>query len=169
VAYGLLAAWAVHDLEELLAFPRWKQMVVPDLERRYPAVPDRVWHAIESASTRQFTIAVGIVGAQMAAASAVGQATGGRSRYYQLMLSGFGMHAIGHLAATVTARRYTPGAVTSPLVVAPFSAWAIHQCKRAGVWRPISRSDLPFGLALAVAVFGGSHILAHALNKIRPR
>jgi hypothetical protein len=165
VPYGLLLAWAVHDLEEVLAFGRWTRTAVPQLRGRFPRVPDLVWKRLESADAQEFALAVAIVGVFMATASAAGQASGGRSRYFQLMLAGFGLHAVGHVAAAVGARGYTPGVVTSPLVAAPFSAWAMRRLKAAGTWEKLSASDIVPGTALALAVFVGSHALARALNR----
>lgn len=68
---------------------------------------------------RRCPLAVALVGVFMAVASAAGQASGGRSRYFQLMLAGFGLHAVGHVAASVGARGYAPGVITAPLVAAP--------------------------------------------------
>jgi hypothetical protein len=167
VTYGLLAAWTVHDLEEVLTFGRFSRTTVPRLRERLPAVPDRVWRRLESTRTEEFATAVAIVGVLMATASTAGRASGGRSRYFQLMLAGFGLHAIGHVASAVVTRGYTPGLVTSTIIAAPFAVWARGQLKEAGVWRPISADDTLPGAALALAVFGGSHTLARALMQAR--
>lgn len=101
----------------------------------------------------------------MAAASAAGQASGGRSRYFQLMLAGFGLHTVSHVASAVATRGYTPGVITAPLVAAPFAAWAVRQLKAAGTWSRLSARDIVPGTALALAVLPGSHPLARALNR----
>jgi len=75
VAYGLLAAWAAHDLEEVLAFGPWVQHALPRLRERFPGVPDRAWRAVESVDEPEFAVAVGFVGVVMAAASAAGHPT----------------------------------------------------------------------------------------------
>jgi hypothetical protein len=165
VAYGLLIAWAVHDLEEVLAFGPWAQHAVPRLRERFPGVPARALRAVESVDEREFAVAVGIVGVVMAAASAAGQVSGGRSRFFQWMLAGFGLHAAGHLASAAGVRGYAPGVVTAPLVAAPFSVWAIRRLKAAGVWRPASAGDVIAGTALALTVLGGSHALAGVLAR----
>jgi hypothetical protein len=165
VPYGLLLAWAVHDLEEVLAFERWARTAVPRLRERFPRVPGLVWQRLEPADAQDFALAVAIVGVFMAAASAAGQASGGRSRYFQLMLAGFGLHTAGHVATAVAVRGYTPGVVTAPLVAAPFAAWAARRLKAAGVWEKLSARDIAPGAALAVAVFAGSHALARAVNR----
>ena len=50
VPYGLLLAWAVHDLEEVLTFERWKRTAVPRLRARFPRVPGLVWQRLEATS-----------------------------------------------------------------------------------------------------------------------
>ena len=165
VSYGLLLAWAVHDLEEVLAFERWTRTAVPRLRERFPRVPTLVWRRLESADAQEFALAVALVGVFMAVASAAGQASGGRSRYFQLMLAGFGLHAVGHVAASAGARGYTPGVVTAPLVAAPFAAWAMWRLKAAGIWEKLSGRDVVPGTALALAVFVGSRAVARALNR----
>lgn len=165
VPYGLLLAWAVHDLEEVLAFGPWKNAPPSRGCARFPRVPRLVWRQLESEDAQDFALAVAIVGVLMAAASAAGQASGGRSRYFQLMLAGFGLHTASHAASAVAARGYTPGMVTAPLIAAPFAVWARRQLKAAGVWEELSARDIVPGTALALAVFAGSHALARALNR----
>jgi hypothetical protein len=155
VPYGLLLAWAVHDLEEVLAFEPWKRTAVPRLRARFPRVPGLVWQRLESATAQDFALAVAIVGVLMAAAAAAGQASGGRSRYFQLMLAGFGLHTISHVASAVGTRGYTPGVVTAPLVAAPFAVWARRQLKAAGTWEKLSARDIVPGTTLALGVFVG--------------
>jgi hypothetical protein len=165
VPYGLLLAWAIHDLEEVVTFEGWKRTAVPRLRARFPRVPGLLWQQLESTSAQDFALAVAIVGVLMAAASAAGQASSGRSRYFQLMLAGFGLHTVSHVASAVGTRGYTPGVVTAPLVAAPFATWAVRQLKAAGSWEKLSARDIMPGTALALAVFAGPHALARALNR----
>lgn len=124
VALGLLAAWAVHDLEELATMPSWARGHVPGLRQRYPRVPEQVWRRLESVDGREFATAVAVMGGVVAIAAADGHRTGGRSGFYQAALNGFGLHALVHLGQAAAVRGYTPGVVTSPLVVVPFTLWA---------------------------------------------
>ncbi|CAM5660778.1 hypothetical protein SALBM217S_01495 [Streptomyces griseoloalbus] len=41
VTYGLLAAWALHDLEEPATLPGSLRRNVPALRERFPEVPER--------------------------------------------------------------------------------------------------------------------------------
>ncbi|MGW6195356.1 HXXEE domain-containing protein [Kribbella sp. NPDC055110] len=149
VAWGLLAAWIVHDLEELAAMPSFSQRT--DL-------PAPLTKALPMSRTESAT-AIGLTGVAMAAASAAGAATGGRSRFFQASLMGFGLHAGTHLAQSAVLRRYTPGLITTPLVVIPFSVWAWRQLKADDV--PIAPTDRRLAVALAAVV-----PLAHAIARL---
>ncbi|GGQ29501.1 HXXEE domain-containing protein [Streptomyces roseolilacinus] len=161
VTYGLFAAWALHDIEELAFGPRWLRTHLPALRERFPGVPDRVWEAAAAVDEREFAVAVGAMGVIVAAASAAGARTGGRSGFYQGALTGFGLHGLVHMAQAAAVRGYTPGSVTSPLIVVPFTLWARGRLRRAGVLRPARARDAVAGLALATA----SVILSHAVAR----
>ncbi|MFE2164998.1 HXXEE domain-containing protein [Streptomyces sp. NPDC059447] len=152
---GLFAAWAVHDLEELATMTHWSRTRVPVLRARQPGLlPDRVWRRLETAGGREFATAVGLMGLVVAAAAADGHRTGGRSAFFQDSLNGFGLHGLVHLAQAAATRGYTPGVVTSPLLVIPFTVWARGRLRRAGVLRPTRPRDVARGLAVAgVAAF----------------
>ncbi|TCC06070.1 HXXEE domain-containing protein [Kribbella soli] len=149
LAWGLLAAWIVHDLEELATMPSFSQQ--PDL----PAPLTKVLPMSRS----EAATAIGLTGVAIAAASAAGAATGGRSKFFQASLMGFGLHAGTHLAQSAVLRRYTPGLITTPLVVIPFSVWAWRRLKTEGV--PIAPTDRRLTLALAAIV-----PLSHAIARL---
>ncbi|MGW2962499.1 HXXEE domain-containing protein [Streptomyces sp. NPDC001220] len=168
VTFGLLAAWAVHDLEEVATVPRWARGRVPGLRQRFPQVPDRMWQRLESIEGREFATAVAGMALVVATAAADGHRTGGRSGFYQGALNGFGLHALVHLAQAAVVRGYTPGAVTSPLVVIPFTLWARGRLRRAGVLRPTRPREALQGLALAAAATAGTHMVARRLLRRGP-
>jgi hypothetical protein len=157
---GLLAAWALHDAEELATLPRWLRRNTPTLRKRFPAVPEAVWRRAESLDGREFAVAVGLMGATVTAASAAGLATGGRSAVYRTALNGFGLHGLVHLAQSAAVRGYTPGAATSPLLVVPFTLWARGRLRRAGVLRPARPRDAALGLGFAAVATVASHAVA---------
>ncbi|GGQ39381.1 hypothetical protein GCM10010279_56000 [Streptomyces mutabilis] len=63
---------------------------------------------------REFAVAVGATAAVVAAASAAGRLTGGRSAAYQSALNAFGLHGLVHLAQAALVRGCTPGSATPP-------------------------------------------------------
>ncbi|MFC9059487.1 HXXEE domain-containing protein [Streptomyces sp. NPDC057074] len=192
VTLGLLAAWALHDAEELATMPGWWRRNLPDLRERFPAVPEGVWRRAGSVDGREFAVAVGAMAAVVASASVAGRLTGGRSAVYQTALDAFGLHGLVHLAQAGLVRGYTPGSVTSALIVVPFTVWARHRLRRArglrptppphpppgrgrargggraaptpGVLRPTRPRDLARGLALAGASAVAAHTVARRLT-----
>ncbi|WP_181019408.1 HXXEE domain-containing protein [Nonomuraea typhae] len=159
VTWGLLAAWAVHDAEELATMAAWMRENRAQLEERFPRVP---WGRFEL-SQKQVNVAIGLMAGVIAGAAADGARTGGRSPVFQSVLAGFGLHGLVHLAQAAIVRGYTPGVVTSPLMVLPFSVWAWRRLKAAGV--PVRGSAA--GLMAFPAVVGGVHALARLAT--RPR
>ncbi|MGW0392689.1 HXXEE domain-containing protein [Streptomyces sp. NPDC003042] len=162
--FGLLAAWTVHDLEEVATMARWSRSRVPVLRSRHPRVPDRIWRGVTDVDSREFATAVGLMGLVVATAAADGYRTGGRSAFYRAALDGFGLHGLVHLAQAAATRGYTPGVVTSPLVVVPFTLWARGRLRRAGVLRPARARDLARGLGLAAAATAGAHAVARRIR-----
>ncbi|MGX1540922.1 HXXEE domain-containing protein [Streptomyces adustus] len=160
VTFGLLAAWAAHDAEEVVLVPRWARSQVPELRGRFPRVPDRIWRHLESIDEREFATAVAGMAVVVAAAAADGYRTGGRSAFYQGALNGFGLHGLVHLAQAAVVRGYTPGSATSPVVVIPFTLWARGRLRRAGVLRPARPRDVVHGLALAAAATVATQVMA---------
>lgn len=153
VAWGLLAAWVLHDLEELATLPRWSTDAPVTLAGQLPAP---VLRALPMSRTEAAT-AIGLVGAVMTVASARGARTGGQSALFQSALTGFGLHAGTHIAQSVILRRYTPGLITTPLVVIPYALWARRQMRDI----PKATPSPALTVALAAAV-----PLAHAIARL---
>ncbi|MEU2390549.1 HXXEE domain-containing protein [Streptomyces sp. NPDC007369] len=105
---GLLAAWGLHDMEEIATMGRWARERVPVLRARHPWVPDRVWDRLGSVDGREFATAVAVVAVVVGAAAADGHRTGGRSAFYQASLNAFGLHGLVHVAQAAATRGYTP-------------------------------------------------------------
>ncbi|MEU0570066.1 HXXEE domain-containing protein [Nonomuraea sp. NPDC005983] len=158
VTWGLLAAWAVHDAEELATMARWTRTARPRLEQRYPTVP---WERFEL-SQKQVNVALGLMAGVMAGASALGARSGGRSPLFQSVLAAFGVHGAVHLAQAAVWRGYTPGVLTAPVVVIPFSVWAWRRLKAAGVPTRTGPTTLA-SLAAFPLVTGAVHALARIL------
>ncbi|TFV63690.1 HXXEE domain-containing protein [Geodermatophilus sp. DF01-2] len=138
VTWGLFAAWALHDAEELCTMAGWADRARPRLEQNLPWVPAAVWDRM-SVSQEHATAAIGVMACVIGTAAARGAHTNGRSPLYQATLAGFGLHAVPHLASAVVTRGYTPGVLTAPTVVAPFALWAWRRLRRAEV--PIATSS----------------------------
>jgi Protein of unknown function with HXXEE motif len=149
---GLFAAWVVHDLEELLTMATWTR----HMARRLP------W--VRPMSQARVNIGIILMGVVVVAGAVAGARSSGRSGFYQAALTGFGWHALGHLLSAVALHEYTPGLVTAPLLVAPFSLWAWGRLARAGVPRD-GRRATAWGALLTAA----SLLIAHRLAAILTR
>ncbi|MCF3102221.1 HXXEE domain-containing protein [Streptomyces roseoverticillatus] len=160
VSWGLFAAWAANDIEEILTMAPWSRAAVPRLRARFPRVPDRVWSRMEVTQPHVNT-AIGLMALLMAAAAADGARTRGRSAFFRTALTGFGLHGLVHMAQAAAYRGYTPGVATSPTIVIPYSIWALTHLRRAGL-QPASPV---LCLALFPVATGAVHTLARRLTK----
>ncbi|GEK79467.1 HXXEE domain-containing protein [Agrococcus baldri] len=160
--WGLLGAWTLHDLEEAVTMPGWTQRVADDLDLRGLAV---VGHLVRRTRTEVWT-AIALVGVPFAVAAAEGARTGGRSALYQGALLGYGLHAISHIGGTVTARAYTPGLVTTPVLVAGFSIATAAELVQRRV--PLHPATTAVAMALGACV-PLSHVIARRILRHRIR
>lgn len=164
--WGLLAAFAVHDLEELITMADCSVRRSEELRTRYPWLPERALSLMRQ-DQEHVTTAIGLMGLVVAAAAADGARTGGRSAFYQTVLAGFGLHAATHVAMSAAQRGYTPGVVTAPLVVAPFSLWAWRTLRRRGILRTTTTADAARTLAMTPALILGVHAAAYGVTRLR--
>lgn len=162
IAAGLLAAWAVHDLEELLTMRRTARELLPRLPRWVPIPHELRRDGLEQ---RHINLAVALMGLAMATASAAGVRSGGRSPLFRGALLGFGVHGFTHIAMALAARRYVTGVATAPTVVIPFWLWARRELAWAGV-RDDDRAAVLAALAFLPLV-PGAHAAAHRLLRGR--
>jgi hypothetical protein len=149
---GLFAAWAVHDVEELLTMAAWTRRQA----RRLP------W--ARPMSQAHVNVGIALMGVVVAAGAVAGARSDGRSGFYQAVLAGFGWHAGGHVLSAVALREYTPGLVTAPLLVAPFSLWAWRRLGAAAVPRDARRAT-----AWAALLTPASLLVAHTAAAILTR
>ena len=156
-------AFALHDLEEVLAAGAWGRRAPRLVRQRFPGVPDRVADAT-AVGTGQMAVAVGVVGAGVTVVTW----SGWRHRDDGLgllppALGAFAAHGVTHLLGTAALRAYTPGVLTVPLVVAPWSAWAGWALRRAGGTRVPTAGELLGAAAATVALVGGGQVLGAAV------
>ncbi|WP_405688741.1 HXXEE domain-containing protein [Streptomyces sp. NBC_00057] len=163
MTWGLLAAWVANDLEELATMAGWARSARPRLQERFPKVPERVWARMDL-SQRDVDVAIGLMGGVVAAASADGARTGGRSPFFRTVLVGFGLHGAVHMVQSLAYRGYTPGVATAPAVVVPYSLWAVRRLKTAGI-EIGGVGAAAATLALLPVAVAGVHGLAHRLNR----
>jgi hypothetical protein len=185
VAVTFPLAFLAHDLEEVLTAGHWQRTGAAALRRRFPRAPQRL---IDMAvpSPRQMTIAVGVVGLsvlsatgtalidlasarEQASAAAGAAAPAGGIRLLQVALAAFTAHGVTHLASSAALRSYTPGVVTVPLVIAPYSLWAWRTLWASGL-RPDPRElagTVAAGAAVAFPLVVGAQLIGRALSRDR--
>jgi hypothetical protein len=95
------------------------------------------------------------MGGLVAAASVAGDRSNGRNPFFQAVLTGFGAHAVvPHLISAAVTGGYTPGLLTTPTVVVPFSWWAWRELRKAGV----EKAEIPTAALLFVPLsIGAAH------------
>ena len=164
IAAALFVSWAVHDLEEIVGTRYWRNRTLPRLRARYPTVPQSVWRRAE-VDTAQMAIAVGLVAVPVGVAAIRGIRTDARSPLFQAAVTAYGLHGVGHVAGSLLARDYTPGVLTSPLVVVPYAVWARRQLTRNGVWQPMSGRDIAVSLLAVPVIVVGAQGLARRLRR----
>lgn len=167
VTRGLFWAWVANDLEELVTMGRWHREHAEAMARRAP-VPLPEW-ASGGVSEAHVRVAITLMGGAMYAFAARGAATNGRSRLFQAALLGFGAHGFTHMTNSITWRGYTPGVLTAPTVVIPFSALALRRLAKDGV---LSVDRATVGLAAVgapTAMFGIHGLTGYMLKRLPQR
>lgn len=119
LSLGLFAAWALHDAEELLTMSKNTQKLLPQLPHWVP-IPVTKQIRNEGMSQKHVNTGLAVMAVLVAAASAEGVRTQGRSPLFRGSVLVFGVHGFTHIASTVILRRYTSGVVTSPAIVIPY-------------------------------------------------
>jgi hypothetical protein len=158
---GLLVTWMVHDLEELVTMSDTSRTLVQQLPDWIP-VPGSIRE--QGLTTRYLATGIATIGLIVAAAAVRGYRTQGRSAFYQNTMLAFGLHELGHLAASLLTRGYTSGVATAPLVLL-FWLWATRALDEA---RVPNRRSLPAAIALLAGSLAVGHSTAYLLTGNQP-
>lgn len=143
-----------HDLEEIVTVEGWLLRNRSDLARLLPA---RIYKSMESQfsmDTMSFAIAVSFMLLGVAFATVWAGAAldlGGSMLSFAAALAVFFLHAFMHIGQALVLRRYTPGVVTSILLVIPYSAYAYYRLLSEGLftWKLVLLG-VPVGFLCAV-------------------
>jgi Protein of unknown function with HXXEE motif len=130
IGLGLFAAWACHDLEELFTMRETSRVVASRMPSWVP-IPDDVRH--HGLAQQHVQLAIALMGTYVAAVSAVGVRSRGRSHLFRGGLLAFGLHGFGHIGVTAAVRQYSSGVATSPTIVIPYWLWARRALAREGL------------------------------------
>ncbi|WP_217134693.1 HXXEE domain-containing protein [Leucobacter chinensis] len=148
----LFAAWAIHDVEEALAFPA----TCDDLADRTNIDSVRI-------DKHQSWAAVAIMAVIVTAACWRGQKTGGRSSMYRAALAGLEAHVYTHLAASASLRRYTAGVATALPIMLPGALIARKELDRRG--HPLHMGDVVRGVCLLIPSAIVSQLMARKIRR----
>lgn len=146
----LFAAWAIHDLEELIAFPATASRLADETGADWLRI-----------SGRQSAVAIGLMGALVGTACVRGAVTNGRSRFYRRTLAGLDLHVWSHVLASVVLRGYTAGAITAVPVMLPGARIAERELAASG--HTLSRADRAAGTPMMVIAALACHGVARAV------
>lgn len=130
VAAGLLGAWCINDAEEWFTLPATSRLVVKRAPAWLPLPEALREHGVSERHTHRGIAAMGVL---VAAASAAGLLTNGRSALFRGSLLAFGVHGYTHLASSVAMRGYTSGVISGAVVVIPYWHWARRKLRAAGL------------------------------------
>jgi len=158
-------AFAVHDAEEWVTMPGWGARNVDRLRHLYPRVPQRFWRRLDLPAVH-VRVGITVMGLVFLVAAALGARTDGRAVVYQVVLIGFGVHGLGHLGQALLARGYTPGMITSVLVVLPFSIWAWRVVEDSGAVTANMGVLITVGVLLITPVIVGVHLAVFAGRRL---
>ena len=115
-------------------------------------------------------VAVGLVGAGVAVVTRSGwRHRDGDLGLLPAALAAFAAHGVTHLLGSAALRAYTPGVLTVPLVVAPWSAWAGWTLRRSGTRVPAPGELLGAAAATAALVVGGQAVGAAVVRHLADR
>lgn len=148
----LFIAWAVHDVEEAVAFPS-----------TCDALADQTGIDALRMDQRQSWLAVGLMGFVVALACRRGAVSNGHSRFYRAVVAGLHGHVVTHLLASVLQRRYTAGVVSALLVMLPGAESARRELRSSGA--PLRRKDYAAGAALLIPAALVCQLLARILTR----
>jgi len=146
----LFIAWAVHDIEEAVAFPG-----------TCDALADQTGIGSLRMDRHQSWLAVGLMGTFVAVACCRGAALNTRSRLYRAIVAGLRAHVGTHLLASVMQRGYTAGVATALPVMLPGAESARRELRDLGT--PLRARDYFLGAALLIPAALFCQILARVL------
>ncbi|MFC6356322.1 HXXEE domain-containing protein [Luethyella okanaganae] len=150
----LFVAWAIHDVEEAMAFPS-----------TCDSLADTTGIEALRLDQRQSWLAVGLMGTIVALACRRGKTSNVRSRFYRAMVAGLHAHVGTHLLASLLQRRYTAGVATALPVMLPGAESALREIRDSG--EPLRAKDYVAGAALLVPAALACQLLARVLIRRR--
>ncbi|KAA9008558.1 HXXEE domain-containing protein [Paenibacillus spiritus] len=161
-----LAAFIIHDFEEIIFMEGWTQKHGAWLISRLPAPAARIAGRYGRLTGSRFAVPVlfefiAFVPITFAAAE---------RQHYAFFLginAVMFIHVFTHLGHAILLRRYTPGVVTAVLIALPYSAYLFYRLTDEGLvsWKEIWMS-LPYG-AILIPLVGFGYLAGKYLAPAR--
>ena len=151
-------AFLIHDSEEIVTMERFRR----ENRERFP----KFLRNIAAITTRQFTLAVGVLLVLILLASYLATRPQRQMDFFTIGLAVFLVHILGHVAQTVFFRRYTPGLITALLVVLPYSLYGFHRLFTANL---IGDDSFTTSILVGALLFVPLILAASQLGKLLAR
>ncbi|GIO54815.1 HXXEE domain-containing protein [Paenibacillus cineris] len=158
-----LAAFMIHDFEEIITVEGWMRRNYDQVSRIVPDRAGRILKDFSNITGSQFAVAVFfefilfIPFTYLAA-----------EHRWMLLFTGFNtimlIHVFTHVGQSIYLRRYTPGVVTAVLVTLPYSMYLFYRLLDAGlVYGSVLAWSIPVGAATVLPVVRIGHQCARRI------
>ncbi|MWC28606.1 HXXEE domain-containing protein [Paenibacillus sp. MMS18-CY102] len=157
-----LAAFMIHDFEEIIVIESWMKRNFHQMQDAVPAVFRRKLREMGNVRADRFAFAVALEFIVFIPATWLAA-----EREVYLFFAGFNVvlliHVLTHLGQSLIVRKYTPGVVTAILVTLPYSVYLLYRMADAEVMSMnMIVKSLPIGFLLLPLIIAG-HKLAQKI------
>ena len=156
----------IHDLEEILTV---KSFMSRNKDRIVPLLPQKLAVFVQKQfdlTTVQFSVAVAFVFLFVISSTYLATHYNfdeGALRYLFIIVAVFFLHVFTHVEQALILRTYTPGVITSVLIILPYTSYVFFRLFREHLidWNFVL-VNIPFVL-LALPIILGTHFIASKL------
>jgi hypothetical protein len=160
-------SFLIHDLEEILTV---KGFIRSNKDRIVSLLPQRLGGFVQKQfdlTTVQFSVAVAFVFIFVISSTYLAthyKFAEGTLRYLFIIVAVFFLHVFTHIGQALILRTYTPGVITSVLIILPYTSFVLFRLFREHLidWN-FALANIPFVL-LAFPIILGAHSIARKLN-----
>jgi len=156
-----LAAFMLHDFEEIIRIEPWFRKHADDVIKRIPSPLHKPFTALSQVTSSRFAVAVCLEFLLLIPVTYLAAERGVYLPFVGVNVVLF-LHVFMHLGQALYVRKWVPGVATAVLITLPYSVYLFHRMLDANL---IDGMDLvrgaPFGLLLVPVVLAG-----HKLGKM---
>jgi len=158
----------IHDFEEILTvkgfMSRNKEQIVSLLSPKIGGFVQRQFDL----TTVQFSVSVAFVFIFVTSSTYLvthNNFAEGALRYFFIIVAVFFIHVLTHVGQALIFRAYTPGVITSVIIILPYTAYVLFRLFREHIidWN-FAFANIPF-ILLALPIILGTHSIARRLVK----